>query len=298
MDRRTPSSQAGAAPALIDYSSLEGEYKPRGDWKTAEPIQITKTARPNWEYGEGATDGGESLDKKHVEIDPFAPGRPMSSNYTLLISGIVPRPVGFTSTLSTDGVPNLAPFSYFQCVDHDPPVFVIGFSGRPNRLKDTLRNLEETGECCLNIVSEHMIEAVNACSLDVPFGKSEWAVSGLHQAPCSTVKPPRVQESIFSIECRLLSTTEYKTSHPSTGPHGKLAIIEGTRFWAREDAIDADRRKIDLEVLRPIAQLGGISYARISETFELARTNWASATKDQGERLDKLLKAPAERSTT
>ena len=90
----------------------------------------------------------------------------------------------------------------------------------------------------------------------------------------------------------MLLTVAYKTSQPSAGPHGRLAIIEGTRFWAREDAINADHRKIDLDVLRPVAQLGGISYGRITETFELARTNWVSATKDHGERLAKLTQAP------
>jgi flavin reductase (DIM6/NTAB) family NADH-FMN oxidoreductase RutF len=80
----------------------------------------------------------------------------MFSNYKLLVSGI-PRPISFLSTISKDGEKNLAPFSYFQVVDHDPPIFVVGFSARvrSDRPKDTLRNLRETGECVINIVSEH-----------------------------------------------------------------------------------------------------------------------------------------------
>lgn len=226
--------------------------------------------------------------KSHIEIDPFEEGRPMFHNYSLLVSGIVPRPIGFVSTISKDGKKNLAPFSYFQCVDHDPPVFVIGFSGRPDRPKDTLTNLEATGECSINIVSEHMIEAVNASSVDAPRGTSEWAISGLHQAPSSTVKPPRVQESIFSIEGRLIDVVEYKTSQPATKNHGKLAIVEASRFWAREDAIDEERKNLDLNVLRPVGQLGGKSYARISDTFEVERQSWRRAMENDRQRLMRL----------
>ncbi|KAF2166618.1 hypothetical protein M409DRAFT_66616 [Zasmidium cellare ATCC 36951] len=274
--------------AQADYSSLGGGPQPTEDYKPVRPISVTKNANPDWKYGQGATDNGSSLTKKHIEIDPYAPGRPMFHNYTLLISGIVPRPIGLTSTLSKDGKPNLAPFSYFQVVDHDPPVFVIGFSGRASGPKDTLKNLEETGECVLNVVSEHMMEAVNATSLDAPPGTSEWAISGLYKAPSSTVKPARVQESIFSIEGRLIQTVDYKTSRPSSGAHGKLAIIEGTRFWAREDAIDADGKHLDIDVLRPLGQLGDISYSRITDTFKLARSSWKAATKEHGETLKEL----------
>jgi flavin reductase (DIM6/NTAB) family NADH-FMN oxidoreductase RutF len=78
----------------------------------------------------------------------------------------------FLSTVSKDGEKNLAPFSYFQVVDHDPPIFVVGFSARvrSERSKDMLSNLRETGDCAINIVSEHTIEAVNATSIDVPYG--------------------------------------------------------------------------------------------------------------------------------
>lgn len=248
-------------------------------------MSVTGAPKTDWSYGEGANDGGGSLARRHVEIDPFGPNRPMFHNYSLLISGIVPRPIGLVSTLSRDGEENLAPFSYFQVVDHDPPVFVVGFSDRQGRPKDTLRNLKETGECSINVVSEHMAEAVNASSLDAPYGISEWSLSGLHQQPCTTVKPSRVQESIFSIEGRLIDVVEYTSSR---GQHGKMAVIEGTRFWAREDAIDAEHKHLDLDVLRPIGQLGGISYSRISDTFELARDNWESAMKTNGKHLTDL----------
>lgn len=270
------------------YSTINSDKEPKPAWKPAQTVSVTGSPEPNWRYGSGANDKGESLSKAHVEIDPFAEGRPMFHNYSLLVSGIVPRPIGFVSTVSKTGEQNLAPFSYFQCVDHDPPVFVIGFSGRPDRPKDTLSNLEETGECSINIVSEHMIEAVNATSLDAPRGTSEWAISGLHQAPSSTVKPPRVQEAVFSIEGRLIDVVDYKTSRSPVRNKGKLAIVEATRFWAREDAIDEERKSLDLNVLRPVGQLGGMSYARVSDTFEVERLNWKRAMASDGAELSEL----------
>ncbi|KAI5196062.1 hypothetical protein E4T39_07955 [Aureobasidium subglaciale] len=263
----------------VDYASLGGSKKELPDWKPATAISVTKPADPNWKYGQGVQ---RNQEQSHVEIDPFEEGRPMFHNYTLLVSGIAPRPIGLVSTVSAEGKLNLAPFSYFQVVDHDPPVFVIGFSGRAGRPKDTLRNLEETEECVLNIVSEDMIEAVNATSVDAPYGVSEWKVSGLTKADSTTVKPPRVKESVMSIEGRLTEIVNYKTSRPSVGPHGSLAIIEATRFWVQENAIDEKRSQVDLEVLRPIGQLGGVSYARMTETFELPRTNWATAVEKSG----------------
>ncbi|KAI5238241.1 hypothetical protein E4T42_09034 [Aureobasidium subglaciale] len=269
------------ATPKIDYASLGGSKKQLSDWKLKAEISVTKSSNPDWKWGDGVKREQDS----HVEIDPFAEGRPMFHNYTLLVSGIAPRPIGLVSTISKEGKLNLAPFSYFQVVDHDPPVFVIGFSGRAGRPKDTLRNLEETGECVFNIVSEDMIEAVNATSVDAPYGVSEWTLSGLTKAESTTVRPPRVKESVMSIEGKLTKTVNYKTSRPSVGPHGSLAIIEATRFWVQENAIDEKRSHVDLDVLRPIGQLGGVSYARITDTFELPRTNWAAAVEKSGSEL-------------
>lgn len=142
----------------------------RPEFDQAKPIDVTKSPYPQWKYGDGVPDNGASLAQKHHEIDPYAPGRPMINNYRLLVSGIAPRPVGFLSTVNSQGQKNLSPFSYFQVIDHDPPMFIVGFSSRPGLEKDSFRNLKETGECVINTVSENMIEAVNASSIDAPYG--------------------------------------------------------------------------------------------------------------------------------
>lgn len=204
------------------------------------PIEVTKSPDPTWQYGQGVRDDQDRLAKTHKEIDPYAPDRPMVSNYRLLVSGIAPRPIGFISTLSGDGTTkNLAPFSYFQVIDHDPPMFIVGFSSRPGRVKDTFRNLKESGECVINTVSENMIEAVNATSIDAPYGVSEWDVSGLHEAPTTTVKPSRVQESVFSIEGKVIDIKEFSDHQGEGMSIASLVLVKATRFWVREDAADA-----------------------------------------------------------
>ena len=117
-----------------------------------KPWTFSKTLDPNWTYGSGGNDGGQSLKKDHVEIDPYSDGRPAALNYKLLISAIVPRPIGFLSTKSKDGTStNLSPFSYSQIINHDPPVFIVGFAGGYDNAKDSLRNLRETEECTFNV---------------------------------------------------------------------------------------------------------------------------------------------------
>lgn len=241
------------------------DYEKR-DWT------FTKTVNPDWTYGSGGNDGGASLEKTHIDIDPNAEGRQAAQNYKLLISGIIPRPIGFLSTRAKDGSStNLAPFSYTQVVNHDPPVFTVGFAGGMRNTKDSLRNLIDSGECTINIISEHFIEAANATAIDTPYGMSEWALSGLHPAPCKNVQCSRVKESVFSIEGKLMETREFESRATPGKKTGVLAIIEGVRFWVREDAIDETRSLIDPNVLRPMSRLGGITYGRTIDGLEIPR---------------------------
>ena len=261
----------------------------RPDWDTSKHWNFTKTANPGWTYGSGANDGGECLKKDHVEIDPNAEGRPAASNYKLLISGIIPRPIGFLSTRSKDGKStNLAPFSYTQVVNHDPPIFIVGFAGSFENQKDSLRNLVESGECTINMISENFIEAANACSIDAEYGVSEWVLTGLTPAECKDVKCSRVKESVFSIEGKLVETREWESRTTPGKKTAVTAIIEGVRFWVREDAINAERNLIDPDVLRPVARLGGITYSRILDGFELPRPIMREE-KEQGKVKEHLL---------
>lgn len=169
---------------------------------------------------------------------------------------------------------NLAPFSYTQVVNHDPPLFIIGFAGGFSNSKDTLKNLSQQKECTINIISEHFLEAANATSIDAPYGTNEWSLSGLTPAPSTSVKPSRVKEAVFSIEGKLMSTQEFESRQTPGKKTGVLAIVEGLRFWVREDAINEERNIIDPNILRPMSRLGGIMYGRTVEACEIPRPDF------------------------
>ncbi|KAL8788624.1 MAG: hypothetical protein Q9195_007219 [Heterodermia aff. obscurata] len=289
-EQRVDSEKAVGRNPHPDFGKVQAS---REDWREERSWNITKTRNPQWQLGDGANDGGESLKKEHVEIDPYAEGRPAVFNYKLLISGMVPRPIGFLSTRSKDGSStNLAPFSYTMVANHDPPIFTVGFAGGFANAKDTLRNLIESGECVINIVSEHMIEAANATSINAPYGVSEWALTGLTPADCAEVKCSRVKESIFSIEGKLLETKEFESRQTKGKKTGVLAIIEGVRFWVREDALNEEKNIIDVAVLKPMSRLGGIMYGRTVEGIELPRPDFDEAVKKGGK--ENLVKAKLE----
>lgn len=253
-----------------DFKKVE---ESRPDWDHGSSFRYTKTVDPSWTFGAGANSAHDGADKKHVSIDPYEPGRPAPFNYKLLISGIVPRPIGFISSASADGkTHNLAPFSYFNMVNHDPPLFVVGFSSPVENPKDTLRNVLESRECVVNIISEGFVEAANATSVDAPYGASEWDVSGLTPAfDCVGVKAPRVKEAVFSVECKLDMQREYESRGTPGKKTGCVVILEGTRFWVREDALNEERNLIAPEILKPVSRLGGITYGRLTEAMEIQR---------------------------
>ena len=234
-----------------DFKAVEASRPP---FNTSSKWHYTQTVAPSWKPGDGANDKS-NLHIPHRKIDPYEEGRAAVSNYKLLISGIVPRPVGFVSTISADEkTTNLAPFSYFSVISHDPPLFTLGFSGGYNRPKDTLNNLLAQKECTLNIISEDYIEAANYTSINAPEGVSEWPFSGLTPAKSTVVRPDRVQESVFSVEAKLLETREWESRVTPGKKTGVLAIVEGVRFWVREDAVDESGVLIDPAVSAAPAQ--------------------------------------------
>lgn len=169
---------------------------------------------------------------------------------------------------------------------------MVGYAGGFSNAKDSLRNLSETGECVINVISEHFAEAANMTSINAPYGVSEWALSGLHPAPCSTVQASRVKESIFSVEGKLLETKEFESRETKGKKSGVLAIIEGTRFWVREDATNDERNMIDPAILKPISRLGGISYSRTTRGFELPRPDFEKKKNEL--KTEALIKPKAE----
>ncbi len=194
--------------------------------------------------------------------------------YKLMTGAIVPRPIGWISTLGALGTPNLAPFSYFNAVSAVPPtlLFCLGMKD-PGTPKDTLQNVRDTGEFVVNVVTETLAEAMNHTSIKVPYGEDEFALAGVTPAPAFTVKPPRVTESPIHFECRV--------AHIYPVGEGESHIVVGRITHIHvDDALLIDGDKIDLGKLKPVGRLAGRSYARIADTFELERPVY----KEKGER--------------
>ncbi|KAJ9321766.1 hypothetical protein DTO027B5_8963 [Paecilomyces variotii] len=280
----TPNDPKGAEAAMkaanrrIDFKELEAS---RPAFDSSATVQFTKSPEPDWKYGSGSNriwseTSSTATIAKHASIDPYAADRSLIDNYKLLVSGIVPRPIAFVSTRSRDGKSeNLAPFSFFQFVNVDPPVIALAVTSPIGAAKDTLRNLLDTGECVINIVSEGFIEAVNATSVNAPYCASEWDISGLTPVyDTKTVSAPRVKESVFSIEAKLESVRNFSSRLNPGTKSGSLQLVEVSHFWVREDAFTPDGKSLDISVLRPISRLGGLSYGRTTQVFDLPRPDF------------------------
>jgi flavin reductase (DIM6/NTAB) family NADH-FMN oxidoreductase RutF len=187
--------------------------------------------------------------------------------YKLLIGAVVPRPIAFVSTISADGALNLAPFSFFTAASANPPVVCFCPMNRgPSALKkDTLRNIEETGEFVLNIVSEGFKEQMNLCSGEYDPDVDEFALSGLTPIASDLVRPPRVAESLINMECRLVQVV--CVSPKPLG--GSIVLGEVLRFHVDDTVVS--NFAIDPDLLRPIGRMAGSSYTRTTDRFDLER---------------------------
>lgn len=188
--------------------------------------------------------------------------------YKLMIGSILPRPIAWVSTISPDGVPNLAPFSFFTAVAANP--MTICFSplrrGGDGGKKDTLHNIESTGEFVVNIVSESLAERMNLTSADVAPEVDEFETAGLTPAPSAVVKPPRVGESLVAYECKLLQVV-----HVGGAEAGAGALVLGTvlRLHVADEVLEEGRIKLD--VLQPVGRMAGNDYVRCTDLFSMRR---------------------------
>ncbi len=198
-------------------------------------------------------------------IDPQTAG---SRNiHKLMIGAIVPRPIAFVSSLSPEGIRNLAPFSFFTGVSANPPVICfcpMTREGRETR-KDTLRNISATREFVVNVVSEEFAEQMNICSAEFPPEVDEFEASGLTPVGSDLVKPPRVKESHVNMECKLFQIVE--VSAQPLG--GSIVLGEVVRFHVDDSYFDDF--KIDADKLRTIGRMSGAGYTRTRDRFDMLR---------------------------
>jgi flavin reductase (DIM6/NTAB) family NADH-FMN oxidoreductase RutF len=182
-------------------------------------------------------------------------------------SCVVPRPIGWISTLSRDGRHNLAPFSQFQNLTFDPPyVMFAANQNTQGRRKDTVVNAETTGEFVWNMATYDLREAVNKSAEEVPPDVDEFELAGVTKAPSNLVKPSRVAESPIHFECRYHQTVHL----PGNGTMGTADIVIGrvVGIHISEAALAPDGR-IDILKIRPIARLGYHDYTSVESTFQM-----------------------------
>jgi flavin reductase (DIM6/NTAB) family NADH-FMN oxidoreductase RutF len=203
--------------------------------------------------------------RREVIVDPGSTSP--QDVYKLMVGIIVPRPIAFVSSLSPDGVRNLAPFSFFTAVSANPPVICFSpmIRGRDGSRKDTLNNIEQTGEFVVNIVSEDFATKMNITSAEYEPHVDEFTESGLTAVPSELVKPPRVGESKVQMECRLVQIV-----HVSPKPlGGSLVLGEVLRFHIADEIFS--NYKVDPDKLGAIGRMGGPTYVRVTDRFDMER---------------------------
>lgn len=174
-----------------------------------------------------------------------------SESYRILVSAVAPRPIALVSTISSRGVANLAPFSFFQPGGINPPSLAFSATYGPDGAeKDTLRNIRETGEFCVCVVTREMAEGMNASSAAAIVEDSEWPLSAFTQIPSETIQPARVAESPAHFECQLFRIVQ----HGEGASAANYVIGEVVRFHLRDDIA------VNPEAIRTVGRLGGDWY--------------------------------------
>ena len=200
----------------------------------------------------------------------FRPGKHQEAglSFSPIKAIISPRPIGWISSRGKDGSVNLAPYSYFNAISEQPPMVIfssapLGNSGH----KDSIRNVIETEEFVVNIVSSALGNSMNITSGGLPYGESEFAAANLEMAHCETVSVPRVAASPASLECKLWKTVELPK--PSDADAGIMVIGTITGIHLDDDVIRD--RKVDVTKFKPLARLGYMDYAQITSVFSMKR---------------------------
>jgi flavin reductase (DIM6/NTAB) family NADH-FMN oxidoreductase RutF len=200
-----------------------------------------------------------------MHYDPRTERPPL--RYDPFKSCTVPRPIGWLSTISRDGVANLAPFSQWQNLTFDPPMVMFASNQTSHgRRKDTVVNAETTGYFVWNMATWDLREAVNLSAADYPPDVDEFERAGVTKAACIVAPGPRVAESPVHMECKYHSTTRL----PGRGAMGTVDIVFGevVRLHIRDDVV-LPSGKLDIAKIAPIARLGYYDYCVVRETFEM-----------------------------
>lgn len=189
------------------------------------------------------------------------------SVYKLLTGAVIPRPIGWISSLSPDGIPNLAPFSFFNAVGEDPPHVMFSTVRTNDTNKDTLNNVLATGEFVVNMATENNVDKMNLTSQIVAPEIDEFELAGLTPIASVKVKPARVAESPIAFECKLVH--HYTLENHQNG--GATILIGKIVMFHIDESVWLGDFKINMETYKPVARLAGSNYAKLGEIFSIKR---------------------------
>lgn len=187
----------------------------------------------------------------------------------ILIGSVIPRPIALISTQGKDGIINLAPFSYFNLASYDPPVLMVSFIRQTDgSLKDTPRNLNETGQGVVHIVTEELVQEANLTAAPLPASQSELALTSWETLPCQGVQVPRLKEAAVAFEVELLSVTPVNDGKRTVSD---VYLLQITHVHLREDVYDEKTGYINYRALQPMSRLAGDDYATLGELLTIIR---------------------------
>jgi flavin reductase (DIM6/NTAB) family NADH-FMN oxidoreductase RutF len=183
-------------------------------------------------------------------------------------SCVVPRPIGWISSISPEGYINLAPYSFFNGLAGEPPLVMFSNNGSAQKSsKDTLQNVQATGEFVCNMATWDLRDKMNASSAPVDAATNEFELAGLEMAPSRLVKPPRVKQAPIHMECRYVDTMEL----PCDIPGGRNALVVGRVVGIHiNDAYMTDGL-VDIARIQPLARMGYQDYTVVEKVFTLNR---------------------------
>ncbi len=201
-----------------------------------------------------------------LDIDPYDIAR--RDKYKLVCGLVVPRPIALVTTKSVKGVVNASPFSFFNIFSEEPAVVVLGLNSKPDgSTKDTTRNLRETGEYVIHVVTEDIVDKANVCATEFPSDVSEIDIAHFSLTPSRVVAPPTIAEAPVALECKLMSITP-------VSPVRNVVLGEVVRIRSRPGIVDTERFHVDINAYRPVARLFGNLYAKLGDLFELKRLTY------------------------
>lgn len=191
-----------------------------------------------------------------------------SAIYKLLTGSIIPRPIGWISTIDENGINNLAPFSYFNMIGDDPPHVMFSTRRDNNSNKDTLNNVLSTKQFVVNMVTENLVEQMNASAQIVPAEVDEFQLVGVTPISSTKIKPNRVKESPIQFECEMVH--HYFLENHKQG--GACIVIGRIVMMHFDEKVLLDNYKINIETYKPVARLAGSNYSKIGEIFSIKRS--------------------------